>query len=198
MTVPDQDYIRRKIATATAKVGRPIDYRRVERLVGPNPVKSPPSTGSLLVAGAVSSGSTIAFDAASVTGYLRSGDKFRITGDNTLYTITNQVVAVANAFTGVTFAPPLAAPAADNAPVTMYFAGDVAGVIVRVSGYPANLIDGAIIQARDLLVILPAVSLPFDPRTADLVRIDGVWREIVSARPRYIRDLAGMWDLQTR
>lgn len=83
-------------------------------------VKGTASTGTLAAVGAFAAGvSTINLDAVSVTGTLVPGDTFSIAGHTQRYAITNTVTAAANAFTGVTFTPALAAAVADNDVVTV-------------------------------------------------------------------------------
>lgn len=62
---------------------------------------------------------TIGLDAGSVTGTVVPGDSFVIAGNTQRYAITNTVTAATNAFAGVTFTPPLAADAAEDAVVTL-------------------------------------------------------------------------------
>lgn len=82
--------------------------------------KGTASTGTLAVNGAHAAGvTTIALDAGSVTGTLVAGDTFVIAGNTQRYSVTGTATASGNAFAAVTFTPPLAAAAADNAVVTV-------------------------------------------------------------------------------
>lgn len=86
----------------------------------PSHTKGTASTGTLTVNGATAKGATtINLDAGSVTGTLVAGDTFSIAGDSQRYAVTATSTASGNAFTGVTFTPPLAVAAADNAVVTV-------------------------------------------------------------------------------
>jgi hypothetical protein len=78
------------------------------------------SVTSLAVNGAFAKGVTVInLDAAAVTGTLVPGDTFVITGHTQRYSVTGTFTAAANAYTAVTFTPPLAVAAADNAVVTV-------------------------------------------------------------------------------
>jgi len=85
------------------------------------------STGTALaVVGATLKGATtITLDAVSATGTLKKGDSFVIAGNTQRYAIMADNLAAANTFTGVTFTPPLAANAADNAVVTYNVQGSL-------------------------------------------------------------------------
>lgn len=83
-------------------------------------VKGTASTATLAVNGATAAGATtINLDAGAVTGTLVAGDTFTIAGNTQRYAVTGTFTAAANAFTGVTFTPPLVVAAADNAVVTV-------------------------------------------------------------------------------
>lgn len=72
-----------------------------------------------LVNGATAAGATsIIMDAGTLTGTLTVGDTFVIAGNTQRYNVTALATASANAIT-VSFSPPLAAAAADNAQITV-------------------------------------------------------------------------------
>ncbi len=78
------------------------------------------STTTLAVNGAATKGaSTINLDAVAVTGTVVAGDSFVIAGHEQRYAVTSTCTAAGNALGGVTFTPPLAADAANDAVVTM-------------------------------------------------------------------------------
>ncbi len=191
--------IQARVAALVKRVGKLITYRRVTRSAGPNPEENPASASALLVVGLTAIGAgTISLDAASVTGQLIAGDTFVVAGNAQVYTVTGGPhVAVANAFAGVTFTPVLVAAAADNAAVTVTWSGETT-LYARISGFPLRMIDGEMIRAEDLQVIIPKVTLPVTPNTGDLLLIDGQTRLIVAASPAYVATEPGMWSLQAR
>lgn len=77
---------------------------------------------------------TIAVD--GFTGAIETGDKFLITGDTTVYTITAHTETLSNT-TSVTFTPALAADVLDNAVVTFYEANADTGAVDNGAGYAA-------------------------------------------------------------
>lgn len=194
---PDPARIRSIYKKSAAKNSAPIIYRRITRLNDVTPAENPPSTSSLLVNGATSSGATtISLKAATLTGYLRTGDKFTLGG--VVYTVAaDTAAAVANAIAVVTFSPALAANAANNAPASMTFVGQTS-LRGTVSAYPIRLIDGTLIQSRDLRIIIAAADLPVDPQTEDDVTFAGEVRKVVNATPRYVKDVVAGWDIQVR
>ena len=64
------------------------------------------------------------------------------------------------------------------------------------SPYRRGLVDGTLIRADDLRVMVEAG--PVDPTTADRLRIGGVDHAIVAVRPTFFQDGAVAWELQCR
>ena len=98
---------------------------------------------SLQVKTAGALGDTIVtLSAATVTGKLAPTNTFRITGDDSLYTVQNTVTASGNTLTGVIIKPGLSKAAAANAKVTVIYLGPlVAGdrVVTPVDGAEFNV-----------------------------------------------------------
>ena len=79
------------------------------------------SNSGLFVNGTVAiGGTTISFDATTVIGKYGEGDTFQVSGDATIYTVTNLVTAAANQLNGIQFTPSLAAEATDGLSVSVY------------------------------------------------------------------------------
>jgi hypothetical protein len=130
--------------------------------------------------------STIDVDGLTAAAIYPAGIKFRITGDLTVYTTTIQKTTAAGAFTGLTFTPPLAAAALDNAVVTFEVHGDVYGAdgdastyIISVSG----IAGGAVLTPEgSLLGSNPPVwfgvgQTPMTSTTmAATISADGIYR----------------------
>lgn len=194
---PDPARIRAIYKNGVAKNSAPITYRRITRLNDVTPGENPPSTAALLVNGASSSGATtISLKATPLTGFLRAGDKIRI-GAQTYTVAANTAAAVADAIAVVTITPALVANTADGAAATATFIGSTS-LRGTVSAYPIRLIDGSLIQARDLRIIIAAVDLPVDPQTEDDIIFAGETRKVISATPRYVQDVIAGWDIQVR
>jgi hypothetical protein len=68
----------------------------------------------------------------------------------------------------------------------------------RILGFPTNLIDGTLIQAADVQVLVPATSLSFVPTTLDQIVIDGRLRKIQSVTPQYVAELPAFYKLHAR
>ncbi len=99
-------------------------------------VKGTCSVTALAVNGAFAKGvSSINLDAATVTGTLVAGDSFVISGDTQRYAVTSTVTAAANAFAAVSFTPPLAAAAADNAVVSVRLDNHVQNLLYHKNAF---------------------------------------------------------------
>ena len=178
------------------RTGKVITYRRITKLTGPNPAINPPSTGSLQAAAiALTGATTINLTSPSVSGRLVAGDKLTIAG--AVYTLTSEVVAVANTFTGLTFTPTLAADVAAGDAVLVAFSADVT-VTARISGYSENMMGGTLVQIGDFNVVIPATQITFTPTIVDKLIIDGIPRSIVSVTPQYAASLPASWRIQAR
>ncbi len=93
---------------------------------------------ALQVLGATAAGATtISFDAvdAGVTGTLVAGDTFVIAGNNQRYSVTATNTASSNAFTAVTFTPPLAQAHSDNDAVTVSADNHVADLMFHRNAF---------------------------------------------------------------
>ena len=71
-------------------------------------------------------------------------------------------------------------------------------VTARVTGFPAELINGTAIQATDLQIIVPGAALTVDPTLSDTVIVGGIEKHIVSIRPERVGDQVGLWNIQAR
>ncbi len=160
-----------KVAAVIDRAGQTVTLRKVtsdyDVATGVNAV-NPPSTPTLKVNGTTASGlTTIALDATTVTGRLIVGDSFLISGDATVYTLTNNVNAASNGFAGVTFTPALALEAADDADVTVTFSADHS-VKASVRSFGPKEIIG-LIQQGDREVRM--ASLTVTPARGDKITI---------------------------
>lgn len=101
-------------------LGRRFGFEIFANQNTPSHTKGTASTGTLAVVADTDQGATtIGLDAVSVTGTLVPGDTFVIAGNTQRYSITNTTTAATNAFTGVTFTPPLVADASEDDVVTV-------------------------------------------------------------------------------
>lgn len=191
-------FVRRRIQNRTKRVSAEVTIRRVTRTTGPTPLVNPPDVTGLAVAAATAAGSsTIGLVATAARGRLVQGDQFSVAGDVTIYTIGVPVTAAGNGFAAVPFAPPLAANADQDAAVSLFYAADIS-VRVRIAAYPMRLIDGSLIQAGDLQIIVPAASIPFEPENTHQVIFDGRTHQIIAVTPERVAEQVGLWRLQCR
>ena len=71
-------------------------------------------------------------------------------------------------------------------------------VTARVTGFPAELINGSAVQATDLQIIVPGEALTIAPTLSDTVVVDGIEKHIISIRPERVGSLVGLWNIQAR
>lgn len=189
--------IRARIAYNIHKVGKQMTYRRVTKSSGPNPKLNPPLAVAPTVNGNFLTGvSAIDFD--EVSGRVVPGDKFTISGDATVYTITNTVDDDdSDRLINVKFTPALAKDAADGTAVTFTWAADTQ-ISARVMSYPMNQVDGDNIRLTDLMILIAGTDIDFTPMPGDNILINSDVIQVLSARPNYVKEMVGDWQVQGR
>lgn len=191
------DFARDRVKVGLDRRGKRIIYRRITTSGGPSPALNPPVfTAPIKVNGNFLAGvSSISLLATYLVGRVVAGDQFTI-GSKT-YTVTNTVSASSNGLAGVGINPVLAADVADLTTVTFSFLNDTT-LYASVRSFPRNLMDGTLVTASDLMVLIPAKSLPFTPKNTDRLIIDDVQKDIVDYTPGYQGDQVAFWNVHAR
>lgn len=200
MTILD-DWIAKDTATLYATESKTVTFRKITSLSGPNPAINPVS-GSITVQTTAAIGATsITLTAPTGNWFIEIGDRFTVAGNATVYTVTARNTAASSKFTGVTFTPALVAQATAGASVTFTWLNDktVKSIVDR---YPANLIDGTTITARDLRVWLQSVDTSGTaisaPTPVDRIIIDSQSRSIGIVSPIYAGSAISCYDVQAK
>lgn len=195
------DWISSDISGLYNLLSKTITFRRVVSTGGASPAVNP-------VNGAIAVQTTAALGASSITltaptgnYFLEAGDKFKVAGDTTSYTVSARVLSASGKFTGVTFTPVLAAQATAGAVLTMTWTNDYP-VKSIVTQYDARLIDGSTITSRDLRCLMQPIgidsrALPA-PTPVDKLIIDGTYRSVGMSNPQYCGDVVSVWDVQAK
>lgn len=167
---PRAAYARRQMRANLRKEGVRITLRRVTRTGGPDQAVNPPRVASVVVNGAHAAGSaTLSLRGAAIVGRFLPGDGIAIAGGALAY-VGAAVTAQDNEVI-VTLTAPLAAPVADGALVSLIWAADRI-VAAKVTPYPRNLVDGAMILPTDVRVRVSAMELPVEPSPQDQVLLE--------------------------
>lgn len=191
------------ITNNLSDVGKSIVIRHVASKGGTNPALNPVQTGSITVAVAASAGNAqITLTAPAGNWFLTTGDKFKIAGAATTYTVTADVTAASGKFTDVSFSPALTADAALGAACSVTWANDYP-VKAMVGAYPAKLIDGTLITVRDAQVMAPPVdsngrTIPPPTPAVDWVGVAGSFRRVGIVEPVYVGEGVVLWTLQAK
>lgn len=175
----------------------------IRSVAGSGATQNPPQGGPWTVAAnALAGASSIGIKATYAVGKLLAGDRFAIAGDATVYTVTGSgAQAAANAFSGVTFTPALAAPAAAGAAVTFQFARDFAVKGALVGFTAEQLLGGVQVGDRRLIVsagALSAAGMTDEPKAGDAVTVGGRSRNIQVATAAYQAGAPVLWELLVR
>ena len=190
----------RNLAGAIRRRGTQITLRRVTTSAAPELLPNPPTLNDPSMDGATLAGATtIAFSATEARGRMLAGDKLTI--ERVIYRVTATIESrdldeLAPGFDAVTISPALRANVADGAVITPKWAADET-INAVIQSYPRRLIDGTMIQARDLQVVIAAHNLTAPTETDKLI-IDGDIRSIVMVVPAYARGVIMKWDIQAR
>lgn len=80
-------------------------------------------------------------------------------------------------------------------PVTTY--NDTA-ILVRVTSWPTQKIDGTLIQINDLRILISSDQLPSDPNIDDLIVINGEVFHVVMCAPIYGGASVAEWEVNAR
>lgn len=197
--MPIEHIVRDRVSALLSQVGKSAVYRHVTFSQGSTPAPNPPSRCfGLVVDGNASAGATqISFRADSLHGRFIPGDNFRIAGDTTTYTVTNEVAASANRVVNLPFSPSLVVAANDGAAVTPIWSAEKP-IKIRLADYPLRLVDGTHIQTADVRVAIPGSALSTAPVPGDKIIVDGVERTVIHVSPQYIANSVGIWWLQAR
>lgn len=189
------DYIGRRVTEAMIRRSTPVTLRRVTTTTGPNPSPNPPNIVGPVFDGSYAIDATqVDIRASSVRGRLVAGDRFTHRG--TVHTIAGTYAAANNRFTGVEFSPALATAIIDGDPVVFTWSADTT-VYCSINSYPRRLVDGTLIQASDLDVVMAANGYP-EPQLTDQLLILGKLKSIVTISPVFHRAKVVQWRLQAR
>ncbi len=180
------------------RLGKSVTIRHITKTGTHNPAINPPLFSPVTVNGLTASGATsINLQATVVSGRLIIGDIFNIGDDPTDYTVSADINASSNAFTGVTFTPALTLAAANGASVTFNFLNETT-VKGAIQSFPIAQTDGTLIQFGDLRINIPAVSLSFTPIPSDRVIVDGETYNIVNVMPVYNGSVVVYYGIHAR
>jgi hypothetical protein len=179
--------------------GAAITYRSVS---GSGATQSPPMGETFAVkVAALAGASSITIDAPFAFGRLVAGDTFTIAGNATIYTVAAPVTASSGTFTGVTFAPALAANAAEDAAVTFIFARDYS-VRAAIANYSASEVAGGVQVGDRRVVVLESAlddaGMSDTPKATDKVTFEGRQFTVINAAAVYGDGVPVAWDLQVR
>lgn len=194
------DRLRGRVQAITERTGTTITYRRITRSSGPAPLQNPPIgrlTGWTAGATASSGLTSLPIQAGSgVVGRMVAGDQISFPGHGP-YTLATMTSASAGAFVA-TITTPTTEGLTIGDPATVTWSGDTQ-ILARISAFPRRLVDGNLILATDLQVVVPATQLPVAPvALLDQLVIGGVVHIIVSAQPAYVQTQVGLWNIQAR
>lgn len=195
------DRIRARVEAITERTGsRAVTYRRVTRTSGPTPVQNPPIgslSGWTAQASATVGANSVPIAAGSgVIGRMIAGDTVAFPTHGP-YTLASAATAVAGVFTP-TFTSTITENVTLGDAVTAVWAADTE-ILARISGFPRRFVDGTLILATDLMVIVPGTQLATAPAALlDQLVIGGVIHIIISAQPSYAQTQVGLWNIQAR
>ncbi|MBF0560723.1 MAG: hypothetical protein HQL37_01655 [Alphaproteobacteria bacterium] len=189
------------IGQNAADIGSVVTLRKRTSLGGPDPAINP-VTGTVTVAAAALVGAaSVTLNAPPGNWFLAAGDQFSIAGTTTVYTVTAQSIAASGVFSGVAVTPVLASAAAAGALVSFIFAGDYS-VAAVVSRYRDEMINGTLVTASDINVVMPVMDLfgraiPV-PSTEDRVIVGGISRAVLTVGTTRVAGAALAYDVQLR
>lgn len=182
-----------------ANWGAVVAYRSVS---GSGTTQNPPQGSGFTISTAAAAGATeVTIGAGFAVGKLVSGDKFTIEGDDTEYSITEDVTASLSKFTDVPITPALAENAAQGADVTFDFARDF-DLRAAIAGYEAAEFAGGVQVGDRRLVILQAAfddaGMTDTPKVSDRVTLEDTLFTVQNAVAIYEGDTVIAWDVQVR
>lgn len=192
--------IAQRLKAAVQRRGATIALRRVSTSAAPGSLSNPPILISPVIDGAPSAGATvIAIRANDAQGRMINGDRLVIAG--TSYRVTQTAEArdfdtPTAGFDNVHISPGLRANVADGTSVTPAWIADEK-VPAIIQAYPQRLVDGTLITARDLELLIPSHEID-QPELTDLVLIGDDLRSIVSVQPIYTGSTIVQWRVQAR
>lgn len=193
--------IQKRVANAVKRRGKTITLRRITTSAAPYSLPNPPTMVSPVLDGAHTAGdTTIAIRGSDVRGRLIAGDELKIGA--TSYTVTGTInsrslAAATPGFDAVTISPGLVSNLPDGTAIVPKWLADEE-LIATIRSYPIRLIDGSLIQARDLWISIGFVDGLERPTETDKLLIDGDIRAIVSSTPAYAGSVIARWDIQAR
>lgn len=177
-----------------------VTFRHLVTIAGPNPALNP-FTGTVTVGTSITAGSTaITLNAPTVGNYfLEVGDSLVVGSSSIASVVQARCSGAAGKFTGVQVLPGVTTTSSAGAAVVITFTNDYS-VEASVSAYPAALIDGTVVNMKDLRVFTKitdtsARTLP-EPQPTDKLLIDGVVRTIGVVLPHYVGSNQIMWEVQ--
>ena len=196
MATRQQHYARRYQTLMLAR-GGPITLRAFSELAGPDPSPNPARLSALVVDGAHTAGATtLHLKAAAIGGRFIAGDSF-LAGTTFLAKAASQVIPTNNAC-AVPLAAGLTQSLADGAAIAVTWAADKT---IQAQAMPVSLrlVDGEMIQQRDLMVTVAANDLPGPPQPQwRIIMPDGDERSIVSIRPAAVDGIPVSYSFQAR
>lgn len=194
--------VQRQVYGAYKRRGGKIALRQFTSLPGPTPYSNPPTLDTPLVDGVVPRGSlSLSIRAQSAVGRLIAGDTLSIAGAS--YTVAqacNARTYPSNStpgFDSVQLTSGIIADVADGAAISIVWIADLP-TYAMVSPFPVSLMmNGDMIQMKDLRVMVPAFRLP-PPDLTWRVALNGRDYAIISKQATYIGTDVIEWMLQAR
>ncbi len=190
------DYVAKQYHGLLSKRGGLITLRRLVRQLGSNPASNPPRVGQLTLRSLHTPGATVLLLASSqLVGGVLPGDTFTVEGQR--LTATAMAIAANNQI-DIPVTPAFQGTKPSGTLVTPKWKNDYE-IPANVVPYARNLVDGSLIETRDLAVIISAHGIPGEPGTEDVVILPGGdIRRVIAVTPQMTQGIPTSYTLQVR